>query len=104
VTIPGNVVSDTTVSHDTVRITKTKWLPGKVMTKIVHVTDSIPVENTSRLKACELERGKTLDLLGAANTRADKFEGKSKTRGLLLLSFLLALLLSLFFNLRSLFK
>ena len=100
----GTIIEDTLITFDTVRITITKTLPGQVITKTIHVTDTFQVENTAKVKECELERSKTLDLLGAANTKADKFERQAKMRLWIMISFLLALLISLYFNLRKLFK
>jgi hypothetical protein len=100
----GTIVEDTLITFDTVRITITKILPAQVITKTIHVTDTIIQENTAKLSLCELERGKALDLLSVANKKADTFESKAKVRLWVIISFLLAFLISLYFNLRKLFK
>ena len=77
----GETVTDTVVTMDTVIITKTRSLPSQVITKTIHVTDTVITESTSRLKVCELERGKVVDLLTNANLKLSVSQGKATKRG-----------------------
>lgn len=100
----GNIITDTVISFDTVRITTIKTLPGQTITKIVHVTDTVVKENTAQLKVCELERGKVVDLLLKSNNESDKWQGKAKKRFWLIMALIVALVGSLYFNVRKIFK
>lgn len=100
----GNVITDTLVSLDTIRITTTKTLPGQTITKTVHVTDTISIENTAQLKVCELERGKTLDLLGDANTKLDVSQGKAKKRSIIMWSLIAAIVIYSGWKIYGMFK
>lgn len=102
VKLDGNVITDTLISFDTVRITRT--LPGQTIIKTVHIVDTVVKENTAQLKVCELERGKVVDLLTKSNIESDSWQGKAKKRFWWLLALIVALAGSLYFNVRKIFK
>lgn len=80
--LEGNVITDTLITFDTVRIRTIITLPGKTITTTIYITDTVKQESTSKLAACEIERGKTLDLLASANLKLTDAQGKAKTRGI----------------------
>lgn len=82
----GNVITDTVVNLDTVRITTIKTLPGQTITKVVHVTDTVKTESTAKLGECQLERSKTLDLLADSNKKLSVAQGKATKRGWIMYS------------------
>ncbi len=71
--------SDTVLHHDTLVITKT--LPPKVITKLIHVTDTVKVEDKAKLEVCQLGLNTTLNLLAEANKNLSIAQGKATKRG-----------------------
>lgn len=89
--IQGGITEDTVIINDTVRITVIKTLPGKVITNTIHITDTIIRENTAAIKSCEIDKSKTIDLLVKKTSEADKYKGKSTTRGYIMWGLVLLL-------------
>lgn len=102
--LDGNVITDTVVNLDTVRITTIKTLPGQTITKVIHVTDTVKTESTAKLSECDLERNKTLDLLADSNTKLTSYEGKAKKRGIIMWSLIALIVVYSGWKIYNIFK
>lgn len=97
-----SVLTDTLYNKDTVTIIKT--LPGKVITKTIHLIDTVYRENTAKIKACEIDKSKLIELLQKKTHEADTWEGKAKTRFYIMWSLILLLVGFLGYKIYSMFK
>jgi len=94
----GGDTFDTLVMFDTVRITHTIQLPGKIITNTFHITDTIYQVDQAALKACQLDNSTMMDLLSVKTKEADKYKGQSTKRGYIMWGLLLLIALVIGFN------
>jgi len=82
---------------DTVRMTITKTLPGKVITNTVHIIDTIIRENTASVAACEIERSKLIGVIAGITKERDEYKGRAQKRGWIMwgLALLIAVIVGL---------
>lgn len=72
------IIRDTLRSHDTVYIRITKVLPGTVITRTIHRTDTVYIENTAAL---ELSRGNERKAVAGWNVETNerkKYQGRAR--------------------------
>ena len=96
--VPGQDITDTVRSLDTIRITTVKYLPGKIITNTFHIVDTIYKENTAALKVCQLDNSIMTDLLSKKTAEADKYHGQSTKRGYIMWGLLLLIALVIGFK------
>ena len=88
--IGGEIINDTTVLRDTIRITKVVQLPGREVTRTVIRVDTVRLVNTAAVDLCRIQQGQAVAALEKEQARADKYRKRATTWMLVALGLLLA--------------
>lgn len=80
-------------SRDTLTRIITRLLPAQIITRTIHITDTIIKENTAAVRLCEIDKNNAINLAVDQTKIAADFRSKAHKRGAIMWSIIAAIII-----------
>jgi hypothetical protein len=98
----GDITTDTIyLEGKPVQVTKVVTLPGKVIRETYYRTDTIYRVDNAAVDLCRIREGKAVNALQKEQARADKYQGKAKSRLWIIIGLAMAIGVWTYFKIRG---